>query len=194
MYYYSDTLRKGRVGSDSGISVDTPPPRTSMQPRGGPTGHHQQRLQTEAVLNERKHLRKKRINDTKVWKNIVYVLAGSLRGPSMIAGCPLCSTAVKRARAAITMQLFTTRLSYLLDKRETRSQYNNSYCLLSKIFATCKSSAFWRPTDTARYIHHYSCCYTLYRASVPASITMWYLLLTNLSCCCYYLPPHTYWE
>merc|ERR1712223_1897295 len=34
MYYYSDTLRKGRVGSDSGISVDTPPPRTSMQPRG----------------------------------------------------------------------------------------------------------------------------------------------------------------
>lgn len=48
MYYYSDTLRKSRVGSDSGISVDTPPPRTSMQPRG-----RVNMVQTEAVLNER---------------------------------------------------------------------------------------------------------------------------------------------
>merc|ERR1719266_1721893 len=70
MYYYSDTLRKGRVGSDSGISVDTPPPRTSMQPRGHHGGHHagqgqtaftastnDQRnrvmTQTEAIFNDR---------------------------------------------------------------------------------------------------------------------------------------------
>merc|ERR1712223_849158 len=83
MYYYSDTLRKGRVGSDSGISVDTPPPRTSMQPRGHHGGHHggqgqiaftassDQRnrvmSQTEAIFNDRRKTSKKRIiNDTKV--------------------------------------------------------------------------------------------------------------------------------
>ena len=60
MYYYSDTLRKGRVGSDSGISVDTPPPR--LQSRGQPRG--QTLVQTEAVLTERKRLR--RLHDTKV--------------------------------------------------------------------------------------------------------------------------------
>ena len=95
MYYYSDTLRKGRVGSDSGISVDTPPPRTSMQPRGhgGHGGHggqsaavvfggqntaftaspssdqkNRQMIQTEAIFNDRRSTSKKKskINDTKV--------------------------------------------------------------------------------------------------------------------------------
>lgn len=92
MYYYSDTLRKGRVGSDSGISVDTPPPRTSMQPRGH-GGHggqsaavvfggqntaftaspssdqkNRQMIQTEAIFNDRRSTSKKKssINDTKV--------------------------------------------------------------------------------------------------------------------------------
>lgn len=74
MYYYSDTLRKGRVGSDSGISVDTPPPRASMmmQPRGSGRVNM---VQTEAVFNEMTNARirtsnhrssRKRIHDTKV--------------------------------------------------------------------------------------------------------------------------------
>ena len=59
MYYYSDTLRKSRVGSDSGISVDTPPPRLQSRGQRGQT-----LVQTEAVLTERKRLR--RLHDTKV--------------------------------------------------------------------------------------------------------------------------------
>ena len=90
MYYYSDTLRKGRVGSDSGISVDTPPPRTSMQPRGhggqsaavvfggqntaftaSPSSDQKNRqmIQTEAIFNDRRSTSKKKssiFNDTKV--------------------------------------------------------------------------------------------------------------------------------
>ncbi len=53
MYYYSDTLRKGhRVGSDSGISVDTPPPRTQQPQPRGLTSTGGRVVQTEAVLNE----------------------------------------------------------------------------------------------------------------------------------------------
>ena len=82
MYYYSDTLRKGRagsdfgrVGSDSGISVDTPPPRPSMQPRGPAgnmtgKGNKTNSVQTEAVLRSsetsRRNGNKKRIKDTEV--------------------------------------------------------------------------------------------------------------------------------
>lgn len=61
IYYYSDTLRKGRVGSDSGISVDTPPPRLQSTIRGQ---NNRGLVQTEAVLTERKRLR--RLHDTKV--------------------------------------------------------------------------------------------------------------------------------
>jgi len=96
MYYHSDTLRKGRAGSDfgrvgpdSGISVDTQPPRPSMQPRGPAgtltgkdgnmtgkdgnmtgKGNKTNTVQTEAVLRSsetsRRNGNKKRINDTKV--------------------------------------------------------------------------------------------------------------------------------
>ena len=65
IYYYSDTLRKGRVGSDSGISVDTPPPRLQSTIRGQ---NNRGLVQTEAVLTERKRLR--RLHDTKVWQII----------------------------------------------------------------------------------------------------------------------------
>ena len=72
------------MGSDSGISVDTPPPRTSMQPRGqsaaagfgGQTTaftassdqKNRQMIQTEAIFNDRRSSSKKKskINDTKV--------------------------------------------------------------------------------------------------------------------------------
>ena len=69
VYYYSDTLRKGRVGSDSGISVDTPPPKV-YQPRGGPRGRPPI-AQTEVILQEPRHRSstgngKKRRNDTQV--------------------------------------------------------------------------------------------------------------------------------
>ena len=70
VYYYSDTLRKGRVGSDSGISVDTPPPKAYHQPRGGRTGGRPPPIaQTEVVLQDPSRLSsgKKRRNDTQVW-------------------------------------------------------------------------------------------------------------------------------
>jgi hypothetical protein len=72
VYYYSDTLRKGRVGSDSGISVDTPPPRMQCRGRQGRTSNGGPIVQTEVVLNDggcstgghhRKPLKR---NDTKV--------------------------------------------------------------------------------------------------------------------------------
>ena len=69
VYYYSDTLRKGRVGSDSGISVDTPPPKAYHQPRGGRTGGRPPTIaQTEVVLQDPSRLSsgKKRRNDTQV--------------------------------------------------------------------------------------------------------------------------------
>ena len=69
VYYYSDTLRKGRVGSDSGISVDTPPPKAYHQPRGGRNGRPPPIAQTEVVLQDPSRLSsgKKRRNDTQVW-------------------------------------------------------------------------------------------------------------------------------
>ena len=69
VYYYSDTLRKGRVGSDSGISVDTPPPKAYHQPRGGRNGGRPPPIaQTEVVLQDPSRLSsgKKRRNDTQV--------------------------------------------------------------------------------------------------------------------------------
>ena len=75
VYYYSDTLRKGRVGSDSGISVDTPPPKM-YQPRmvGRPPLPSSAAIaaqQTEVILKEPRHSGpstsgKKRRNDTQV--------------------------------------------------------------------------------------------------------------------------------
>ena len=72
VYYYSDTLRKGRVGSDSGISVDTPPPKM-YQPRiGGRPPLPSAIAQTEVILKEPRHSGlsasggKKRRNDTQV--------------------------------------------------------------------------------------------------------------------------------
>jgi len=69
VYYYSDTLRKGRVGSDSGISVDTPPPKAYHQPRAGRNGGRPPPIaQTEVVLQDPSRLSsgKKRRNDTQV--------------------------------------------------------------------------------------------------------------------------------
>lgn len=57
VYYYSDTLKKGRVGSDSGISVaDTPPPqKTFFRGRPPNQGHNKPSIvQTEVVLNATK--------------------------------------------------------------------------------------------------------------------------------------------
>ena len=72
VYYYSDTLRKGRVGSDSGISVaDTPPPKM-YQPRigGRPPLPSAIIAQTEVILKEPRlsgpSSGKKRRNDTQV--------------------------------------------------------------------------------------------------------------------------------
>ena len=82
MYYYSDTLRKGRVGSDSGISVDTPPPR--LQSRGQREGRTL--VQTEAVLTtERRRLR--RLHDTKVWRASI-MFQKSIRIKENIHGIP----------------------------------------------------------------------------------------------------------
>ena len=74
VYYYSDTLRKGRVGSDSGISVDTPPPKMYQPRMGGRPPLPSAAIaaqQTEVILKEPRHSGpstsgKKRRNDTQV--------------------------------------------------------------------------------------------------------------------------------